>query len=496
MPLSDVLRELELLVKSRYGLIVLETLEAERAEGLMRLLASRLLMPLFFWSPSQGLRVEGGKEEIYASSTVKGALEHMQVSQTPALYQMRGLEGFLDDPVVLDKLLDVARRYASMDGAVFVTGADVVLPHVLHPHSISVKVPAPSPKELRDLMGQLLRDVGKKTPIGFELLPEEMERLLRNLRGLTLVEAQKILTKAMLEDGKLAPGDLGRIVQAKKKIIEREGLLEYYPLEANHPTLAGLSGLKRWLSRRKKLLLEPQKAREFGLGFPRGVLLLGVPGTGKSLAAKTIAHEWGLPLLKMDTGSLYNKYIGESEKNFKRAMHLAEKMSPVVLWIDEIEKAFASGGDYDGGVSQRVLGSFLSWMQEHQGEVFVVATANDVQKLPAEMLRKGRFDELFFVDLPDGPTRKEILRVHLSKRYQNPAAFDLDALVAITEGFSGAELEQVIVSALYTAFAEERDLTNQMLLEEIAFTKPLSQTRAEHIEALREWARERTVSAG
>lgn len=496
MPLSDVLRELELLVKSRYGLIVLETLEAERAEGLMRLLASRLLMPLFFWSPSQGLRVEGGKEEIYASSTLKGALEHMQVSQTPALYQMRALEGFLDDPVVLDKLLDVARRYAHMDGAVFLAGADVVLPSVLHPHSISLKVPAPTLKELRDLVGQLLRDVGKKTPITFELLPEELERLLRALQGLTLVESQKILTKAMLEDGKLALGDLERIVQAKKRIVEREGLLEYYPLEANHPTLAGLSGLKRWLTRRKKLLQEPQKAREFGLSFPRGVLLLGVPGTGKSLAAKTIAAEWGLPLLKMDTGSLYNKYIGESERNFKRAMYLAEKMSPLVLWIDEIEKAFASGGDYDGGVSQRVLGSFLSWMQERQGEVFVVATANDVQKLPAEMLRKGRFDELFFVDLPDQATRKEILQVHLSKRQQNPQGFDLDALAAITQGFSGAELEQAVVSALYTAFADERDLTSQMLLEEIAFTKPLSQTRAEHIQALREWARERTVSAG
>ena len=225
------------------------------------------------------------------------------------------------------------------------------------------------------------------------------------------------------------------------------------------------------------------------------MLLVGVPGCGKSLCAKAVAMEWGLPLLKLDPATLYNKYIGETEKNFKRAMETAERLSPVVLWIDELEKAFAGGGDEDGGVSQRVLGTFLSWMQDRTGEVFTVATANDVSKLPAEFLRKGRFDETFFVDLPNAEARKAILEIHLRKRGKDPATIDLQKVVEQTDQFSGAELEEVIVAALYTVFADKRDLTTEALLHEIAATKPLAQTMSEKITALREWAKERTVPA-
>jgi len=259
--------------------------------------------------------------------------------------------------------------------------------------------------------------------------------------------------------------------------------------------VADLKTLKEWLAKRKAVVKSPESAEQFGLAFPKGMLLLGVPGCGKSLSAKAVASEWGLPLIKLDPSNLYNKYIGESEGNFKRAMKAAERMSPVVLWIDELEKAFASGGSEDGGVSQRILGSFLSWMQDRRGDVFVVATANDIQRLPPEFLRKGRFDEIFFVDLPDEETRAEVFRIHLSNRGHDAATFDLAALAAATEGFSGSEIEQVVVSALYTAFSSKKTLDTAALQAEIAATRPLSVTMVERMDAMREWAKERTVSA-
>jgi SpoVK/Ycf46/Vps4 family AAA+-type ATPase len=266
-------------------------------------------------------------------------------------------------------------------------------------------------------------------------------------------------------------------------------------LEETLAEVADLTGLKAWLAKRTLFITSPEKAGQFGLSFPKGLLLVGVPGCGKSLCAKAVAMEWKLPLLKLDTSRLYNKYIGESEKNFRRAMDAAERLAPCVLFIDELEKAFAGGGSEDGGVSQRVLGTFLAWMQERKADVFTVATANDVTRLPPEFLRKGRFDEVFFVDLPDAEARKAILAVHLKKRSQDVAAFDLDALVAVTDGFSGAEIEQAVVAALYTAFAGNRTLTSDLLLAEIASTQPLSRTMAERVDAIREWAAGRTVSA-
>jgi len=259
--------------------------------------------------------------------------------------------------------------------------------------------------------------------------------------------------------------------------------------------VADLSGLKAWLSKRKHFITNPDKARMAGLSFPKGVLLLGIPGTGKSLCAKAVAVEWNLPLLKMDPGSLYSKYIGETEKRFKRAMKIAEDMAPLILWVDEIEKAFAAGGNEDGGVSTRVLGTFLSWMQDRAGDVFVVATANDVTCLPPELLRKGRFDEIFFVDLPDLEARSAILQIHLKRRGHDPERFDVVQIAQAMEGFSGAEIEQVVVSSLYTVLSDNQSLSTEFLIEEAGSTMPLSKTRAEHIEGLRQWAKDRTVLA-
>ena len=271
-------------------------------------------------------------------------------------------------------------------------------------------------------------------------------------------------------------------------------MLEFFPHAHAMNEVAGLENLKAWLRKRHRAFLDPSGAKRFGLEPPRGLLLIGVQGCGKSLTAKAIATEWKLPLVRLDPSNLYNKYFGESERNFKKAVSLAESLAPVVLWVDEIEKALAQGGD-DSGTSQRVFGTFLSWLQEKRANVFVIATANDISRLPPELLRKGRFDEIFFLDLPNERARREILDVHLRRRGREPGDFDVASLAAASPGFSGAELEQVVVSALYTAFAAGEDLTTDHMGREIAGTRPMSVTMAEPIAHLREWARDRAVHA-
>jgi SpoVK/Ycf46/Vps4 family AAA+-type ATPase len=278
-------------------------------------------------------------------------------------------------------------------------------------------------------------------------------------------------------------------------VIKQSGVLELTPYQATLADIAGLDALKAWLKKRRVAFVESPKAKEFGLTSPRGLLLLGVPGCGKSLCARAVASEFELPLVRLDPARLYNRYLGETEANLRHAIRTSESMAPVVLWIDEIEKAFAAGGDEDGGVAQRILGSFLSWMQERTGDVFVVATANNIDRLPAEFLRKGRFDEIFFVDLPDAEVRREIFRIHLERRDQDAAVLGLDELAELTEGFSGAEIEQVVIAALYTAFATDEDLTRELLRAECRATRPLAVTMAERVARLRAWAAGRTVPA-
>ena len=494
-PPKDTLRDLELLIRSRYGLIVLETEEQDRAEMLLGHLADRLGLPLFIWTRSKGLRRSDLPSGIYGTADPAGALAHVEGAEIGAVYQFRDLGPYLGDAALAARLKDAARALSERPGALILTGAAEPLPEQVRPLAASVRLDGPTPEEYGSLLDHIVRDLSARQPVRVELSAQDRARLIANLRGLTLLEAEKLLTRAIIEDGRLSADDLAHVLEAKRAVIEREGLLEYYPVEESMAEVADLATLKDWLAKRRAILAAPERAAEFGLPFPKGVLLLGVPGCGKSLCAKAVSMEWGLPLLRLDTAALYNKYIGETEKNFKRAMSVAERVAPVVLWIDEIEKAFAAGGEEDGGVSQRVLGSFLSWLQDRKGDVFIVATANDVTRLPPELLRKGRFDEIFFVDLPDAESRAAIFRIHLRKRGQDPDRFDLAALASATEGFSGAEIEQAIVSALYTAFSAGTPLTMQLVLEEIARTRPLSETMAERIAALRAWARDRTVSA-
>jgi SpoVK/Ycf46/Vps4 family AAA+-type ATPase len=493
---KDALHDLELLFRARHGLIHLDTAEEDRASALLAHVADRLGIPFFTWTRSQGLSRIDLPSPIYETEEPARALQHIAVSNIDGVYHFRSLMGSLAGKDLLVSILrDAGKNLEQFKGALVLTGDGPELPSSIGEIAAHVTLPGPSDEEFEELLTRIARDLSVRQHVEISLRPEERTQLVKHLSGLTLMEAEKILTKAIVEDGSLGVDDIQHVIDAKRKVVEREGLLEYYPVETKMGGVADLTTLKGWLAKRRAVVQDPERAHEFGLTFPKGVLLLGVPGCGKSLAAKAVASEWRLPLLKLDPSNLYNKYIGESESNFKRAMRAAERMAPVVLWIDELEKAFSSGGGEDGGVSQRILGSFLSWMQDRAGDVFVVATANDIQSLPPEFLRKGRFDEIFFVDLPDGETRSEVFRIHLDARGHDPELFDLLRLAEETTGFSGSEIEEVVVSALYTAFSGSHDLTTEALSVEISVTKPLSVTMGERISAMRDWAKGRAVRA-
>ena len=491
----DPLHDFELLIRSRYGALQIDTAEEDRAAALVERAAWQLQLPLFVWRRATGLRRAGAPTGVYGSQDPRTALSHVISSQLPALYVFYGLGPELDKPEVSDLLREAAQQLSGRPGAVVLTGADVKLPEALRPLVGPVRLPVATRTEYDELLSRVIRDLSARMGISVTLTPALRDRLLANLKGLALAEAEKLLTRVIVEDGRLDADDVKRVIAAKRDLVERDGLLEFCPTEQSLDEIADLVRLKEWLGKRRAFMEEPQRAADFGLEFPRGVLLVGVPGCGKSLCAKAVAAAWSLPLVKLDPGALYDKYIGETEQNFRKALGSAEKLSPMVLWIDEIEKAFAAGGAEDGGTSQRVLGSFLSWLQERRGDVFVVATANDVQRLPPELLRKGRFDETFFVDLPDEAARGAILDIHLRRRKQTPEGFDLPRLARESQGYSGAELEQVVVSALYTAFSAGAPLTDDLLLAELRQMPPIASTAREKIAFLREWAAGRTVSA-
>jgi ATPase family protein associated with various cellular activities (AAA) len=497
----DTASNLELLVRARYALIVLETIEPELAERMVRQIASDLQLHYYSWTRSKGLRrgPSGGVSagEPYADDAKE---PHKALAcaerEGAGIFFFRELGPFLEDPLVASHVLDLVSAFGTRRGALIITGQDVRLPDALRPHATTLRLAGPVYDDYRTMLERVIRDQTARMPVRVELTPQDRVRLINNLAGLTLIEAEKIVTKLLIEDAALRPNDIQRVIDAKRQAVEQDGLLEYFPAEEGLSSVAGLAGLKSWLTKRRTVVTDPQRAVEFGLSFPKGMLLLGVPGCGKSLCAKAVAREWGLPLLKLDPANLYDKYVGDSEKNFKRAMQTAERLAPIVLWIDELEKAFAGGsGEEDGGVSRRVFGTFLSWLQERKGDVFVVATSNDVAKLPPEFIRKGRFDEIFFVDLPKAEIRAEIFAIHLRKRKQDVARFDLTALAGATEGFSGAEIEETVVAGLYTAFSGGVELTSELLLTEIRRTRPLSRTMAERLDALRQWASDRTVAA-
>ncbi|HMC57123.1 MAG TPA: AAA family ATPase [Gemmatimonadaceae bacterium] len=497
MPEHNALQDLELLIRAHYALIVLDTVEPERAEALVRQAASELSLHYYYWTRSKGVRRGNSAGDPYFEDTQEPEKALRYAEQDSAgVYLFRDLTHYLENPLVVSHLLDVVSMFEQRRGALVVVGSNVRLPDPLRPHATFFRLPAPSYDDYRILVERVIREQSARMRVSVELTPQERTRLVQNLMGLTLVEAEKIVTRQIVEDGFLRSKDIEGVIAAKRQAVQQDGLLEYHAPERALNEVAGLAGLKQWLAKRRAVVADPQRATEFGLRFPKGILLLGVPGCGKSMCAKAVATEWGLPLLKLDPANLYDKYIGDSEKNFKRALQTAERMAPVVLWIDELEKAFAQGGDEtDGGVSRRVFGSFLAWLQDRRGDVFVVATSNDVSRLPPEFIRKGRFDEVFFVDLPTLAARQTIFDIHLGRRKQVSTQFDLVRLADASHGFSGAEIEESVVAGLFAAFAANTALTTDTLLNEIRNTRPLALTMTEKIEELRAWARERTVMA-
>ncbi len=496
MSFRDFVDELDLLIRSRYALIVIDTWDLDRAEDALRRVSAQLSLHFHTWRRSKGVQRGGESSAPFVDETGEPAAALRHIEREAGIFHLPLFGDYLADNLVASHLADVIDRFRMRKGTVVISGRDVKLPESLRPHAIVIRMPAPALEDYRVLLERVTRDHAARMPIRVELSNEDRARLVHNLLGLSLTEAERILTRLIMGDAALTPADIPRVANAKRQAVEQDGLLEYSATTEGLSAVAGLDGLKAWLTKRHAGILDPDRAAAFGLPFPKGLLLTGVPGCGKSLCAKAVAHEWQLPLLRLDPALLYDKFVGDSEKNFKRALQTAERMAPIVLWIDELEKAFSgSSGEHDGGVSKRVLGGFLSWLQDRRGDVFVVATSNDVSALPPEFVRKGRFDEVFFVDLPDDVSRQAIFNIHLAKRGQTASRIDIAALSHAASGFSGAEIEQVIVSALFTAFSGDGVLDTTVLLSEIAATRPLSTTMAEPLTRLRNWARDRTVSA-
>ncbi len=454
---------------------------------------AQALRPLWRWSLTDGLsRLDFAQTDGAVAPDATATLHAIRAQGEPGIYLMFDFHPLLGYAMSLRQLREIVQRQHSAAHTIVLVGARVELPAELE--ALALRIPLSLP-DIRELAGILRgeaagwqREQGRR----IEVDNDAARTIVRNLLGLSAPDARRIVRKLIYADGALGPGDLPVLMQSKFELLNRSGLLHYEYATASFADIAGVSRVREWVQRRRAVFLSPEATPM--LDPPRGVLLLGVQGCGKSLAAKAIAGGFGVPLVRLDFGTLYNKYQGETEKNLREALASTELLAPCVLWIDEIEKGLAGGGD-DGGVSRRVLGYLLTWMAERKAKVFMVATANAVHELPAELLRKGRFDEIFFVDLPQASVRSEIFAMHLACRKLDPASFDLGALAAASDGYSGAEIEQTIVSALYDAAGNGTPPDQPALLHALQQTRPLSLLMREQVEALRAWARERCVAA-
>jgi hypothetical protein len=487
---QSAVHELKTLVLSFHSLLVVETVEEERVRSLLIEVATDLRLPFYEWSLTEGLRrLRGATMDMTQDALM--ALKNIGTFDFDAVCMLKDLAPHLSNANIARALRELAQKLTATRSALVLTGNPVTLPPDLDALAVRFNLQLPDENELRTMIREVVDSIGARQPVRVELTREDAQRIVSALSGLTLNQARQVIAQAIVNDNRLSADDLQTVIRRKGELIEQGGILEFFPIDSNKFELGGFARLKAWLeSARVGFTAE---ARALNLDAPRGILLVGVQGCGKSLAAKFVARQWDLPLLKLDAGRLYDKYIGETEKSFRKATTLAGSMAPVVLWIDEIEKVFAQGGsgESDGGLSQRLFGSFLTWLQEKDAEVFVVGAANDLMSVPPEMLRKGRFDEIFFVDLPTPDERMGIFRIHLGLRKQDPANFDLHKVGAATDGFSGAEIEQVVISALYRSLQKKQPLTTDAMLEAVRNTIPLSVSRREDIEQIREMARTR-----
>ncbi|MEI6192770.1 MAG: AAA family ATPase [Verrucomicrobiota bacterium] len=486
------LRDLEAIIRSRTPLIAMESNEEPQIVRMVRQLAEKSLLKAFRWTVTEGLQAFDPNDQPAQSVTKsQEVLSYIKNSSNNCMFVLLDFHPYLQDAVHVRYLKDIALAYPKLYSTVVIVGFALKIPEELQPFTARFRLPLPTHDELRaivyDAAGEWGTEHGRRD---VQTTNKAVDLLVRNLAGLTATDARRLAFKAIKDDGVIDESEMPEVMRAKYELLERDSVLSFEYETAKFSEIGGMQRLRTWLNVRKDFFFgDDTEAR---LDPPRGLLLLGVQGCGKSLVAKATAGIFGVPLLRLDFGVLYNKYYGETERNLRKAFETAEVMSPCVLWMDEIEKGVAVQDD-DDGLSRRMLGTFLTWLSERKKPVFVVATANDIMRLPPELVRKGRFDEIFFVDLPSAQNRRDILKTHLGKRSLDPAEFDLATLVQATDGFSGSEIEQAIVSATYTSRAQGHGLTQEDLLAEIQQTRPLSVVMKEKVEATRVWASSRTV---
>lgn len=483
-------KDLAVLFRSRNPLILCETVEERRFEGLVRAVAGELSLPVSTWSAASGLSPCHPADQP-KSADLAVALRQIRAAGGDGVWILKDPQAHLEGATTLRALREAAQEFAGSARTIVLVGPSLPSKPELDELGIRFDFALPGTDELRELVRETVRHLKARVTLS----PEDTEGLVCDLQGLTLFEAERALARAIVDDNALTAEDRPFVRESKKNLVESGGLLEFVPAPEGLESVGGLGRLKKWLATRKIGFLPAPGQKP--LDAPKGLLILGIQGCGKSLAAKAVAASWGAPLLSLDAGRLLAPYIGESERNLRDALKRVERMSPCVLWIDEIEKAFVSArsNESDGGVSKRLLGALLTWMQERTSRVFLVATANSIEELPPEMMRKGRFDEIFFVDLPGPAARGEIFALHLKQRNEDTARFDVARLAAESGGFSGAEIEQAIVSALYDARGTGSALDTTAILVALRSTRPLSVVRGEKISALRAWASERCVPA-
>jgi ATP-dependent 26S proteasome regulatory subunit len=531
--MAEVLERLKILINSSTPIVVMETVEEVRAVAFVRSACAELGLPTFEWTIADGLVRSGSN----AAVGLPGAAASLPLAQSgpslaardaalnrdsepnaPAIYNTREpvqalatlesmtLDGVfilkdfhrhMEDAVIVRRLRDVGQKFSANRRTVVITAPAITIPPELTSLVEYLEIPLPNQQRLHQIIEETFARMSQSYTLKRKLDAVGLDAMAGNLLGLTEEEAERAVSQALVARYALSPEAVTDVLEAKKELLRHSGMLQFVDVSETMASIGGLENLKRWLAQRRGAWDEA--ARAFGLEPPRGMVVLGVQGCGKSMCARAVAGEWKLPLVKFDSSAVFDKYIGETEKRIQKVFQVAESLSPCVLWIDELEKVFAGSGpdsaSVDAGVSSRILAAFLSWMQDRKAPVFVAATCNNVTALPPELIRKGRFDELFFVDLPNQAERKAILAIQLARRKHNPAEFDLEQIARAADGYSGAEIDAALQSAMYRSFADKQALATQSLLQALAVTVPLSTTRAEEIEALREWARSRAVPA-
>ncbi len=492
--LKNDIHDLALVLDSRVRLVVIESWEEARVLQTIATLAVRRAQTYYTWNHIDGLSRLGFGVDMDAEQDTRDAetaLEQIRRESEPALYVLCDLHPFLDSPRIVRLLKSLAMASEKAAPTLILVSHALPLPPELSRLAARISLSMPSDEQLAAIVrDEATRWSEQNRGERVRTDNQTLQQVVRNLRGTTHEEARRLARNLIVDDGAITQEDLPTLNKAKFELLDMHGVLSYEQQTARFAEVGGLKQLKRWLTERESAFNGNASIKD----IPRGVLLVGVQGAGKSLAAKAVAGLWGLPLLRLDVAGLYNKYIGETEKNLRDALQLADALEPCVLWIDEIEKGLAADGS-DQGVSRRLLGTLLTWMAERSSRVFLVATSNDVTQLPPELIRKGRIDELFFVDLPDAAIRADIFGIHLAKRELAAEQFDLAALALASDGFSGAEIEEAVVSAVYCAAASEQLVKEEHVLKALSETSPLSVVMAEKLGALRAWAKDRAVRA-